>query len=69
MTPIKGYSTYCTGPVPGRLGSYVAAPLDGSALEKPDVVPVPREKKTSKVDQSIILTEGEGQETRWPDEP
>ena len=69
MTLIKGYSVYGTGLVSGRLGSNVAALLDKSALIKPDVMPVPQEKKTSKVDQSFALMEGEGQEMRRPDEP
>ena len=44
--------------------SYVAALLDESALGKPDVVLVPWEKKTSKMDLSFASTEGEGQVTR-----
>jgi hypothetical protein len=42
---MKGYGTYGTGPVTGRSGSCAAVPLDGSVLEKSDVVSVPQEQK------------------------
>lgn len=63
---MKGYETY--GPVPVRLGSSVAALLDERVFEVLDVVPVPREEKTSSVDLSFALTEGEGKTTRRLDE-
>jgi hypothetical protein len=62
---MEGYDTY--GSVPVRLGSSVIALLDERALEELDVVPVPREEKTSMVNLSFAPMEGGGQAARRPD--
>lgn len=62
---MKGFGTY--GPVPVRLSTFVAAPLDESIFEELDVVPVPREEIASIVDLSVGLRERDKRATRGPD--
>ena len=62
---MEGYGTY--GPVPIRMGTFVAALFDESVFEEVDVVPVPREEITGIVNLSAELRERDGRATRRPD--